>query len=59
MLGNLLDGNKDHLLNQARSELMRQDHQVGSLNSCIDEVQQQAVAQRLELQDAQHGYNEF
>ena len=29
----LLDGNKDHLLNQARSELMKQEHQVGSLNN--------------------------
>ena len=25
----LLDGNKDHLLNQARSELVKQEHQVG------------------------------
>ena len=29
--GFLLEGNKDHLLNQARSELMKQEHQVGSL----------------------------
>ena len=50
----LLEG-KGHLLSQARSELMRQEHQVGSLNSCISELQQQAFAQRLELQDAQHG----
>ena len=34
---------------------MRQEHQVGSLNNCISELQQQAHAQRLELQDAQHG----
>ena len=54
----LLEGNKDHLLSQARSELMRQEHQVGSLNICISEIQQQAYAQRLELQDAQHGYVE-
>ena len=53
-----LEGNKDHLLSQARSELMRQEHQVGSLNDCISELQQQACAQRLELQDAQHGYIE-
>ena len=59
MLGrSLLDGNKDRLLNQARSELMTQEHQVGSLNSCIDELQQQAYAQGLELEDAQHGYIE-
>ena len=56
--GSLLDGNKDHLLNQARSEIMKQQHQVESLNSCINELQQQAYAQRLELEDAQHGYIE-
>ena len=50
-----IDGNKDHLLNPARSEIMKQEHQVGSLNNCTDELQQQAYAQRLELQDAHHG----
>ena len=45
----LLEGNKDHLLSQARSELMRQEHQVESLNNCISELQQQTCAQRLEL----------
>ena len=29
----LLEGNEDHLLSQARSELMNQEYQVGSLNS--------------------------
>ena len=37
---------------------MKPEHQVGSLNNCIDELQQQAYAQRLELEDAQHGYVE-
>ena len=37
---------------------MKQEHQVGSLNNCIGELQQQACAQRLELQDAKHGYIE-
>ena len=50
----LLDGNKDNLLNQARSELMKLEHQVGFLNSSIDELQQQACAHRLELEDAHH-----
>ena len=54
----LLEGNKDHLLSQGRSEIMKQEHQVGSLNNCIDELQQQAYAQRLELEDAHHGYVE-
>ena len=50
----LLEGNKDHLLSQPRSELLRQVHRIKSLNNCISELQQQAYAQRLELQDAQH-----
>ena len=54
----LLDGNKDHLLTQARSELMKQGHQVESLNKCINELQQQGYAQRLELEDAHHGFLE-
>ena len=54
----LLECNKDHLPSQARSELMIQEHQVGSLNSCINDLQQQAYAQGLELQDAHHGYVE-
>ena len=28
----LLEGNKDHFLSEAKSELTRQEHQVGSLN---------------------------
>ena len=43
------------MLNQAKSELMRQEHQVGALKNCISELQQQASAQRLEVQDAQYG----
>ena len=54
----LLDGNKDHLLNQARSELKKQEHQVGSLNICISELQRRTYSQRLELEDAHHGYIE-
>ena len=48
----LLDGNRDHLLAEARSELMKQEYNVESLNTCIRELQQQTYAQRLELQDA-------
>ena len=43
------EGIRDHLLTQARSELLTQAHKVESLNNCIDELQQQAYAQRLEL----------
>ena len=38
---------------------MKQEHKVDSLNNCIDKLQQQAYAQRLELQDAHHGCVEF
>ena len=54
----LLEGNKDHLLTQARSEPMKQERAVESLNNCINELQQQTCAPRLELRDAQNGYVE-
>ena len=37
---------------------MKQEHKVESLNNCISELQQQAYAQQLELEDAHHGYVE-
>ena len=52
----LLEGDKNHLLSQARAEITKQEHQVESLNNCISEPQQQTYAQRLELQDAEHGF---
>ena len=54
----LLEGNGDRLLTQARSELMEQEHEVESRNNCINELQQQACAQRLDLENAHHGYVE-
>ena len=54
----LLDGNRDHLLVEARAELMKQEHKVESLHTCIHELQQQTYVQRLELEDAHHGYVE-
>ena len=56
--GPLLEGNKDHLLNQARSDLAKQELHVESLNKCIGERQRQTEEQRLALQDAQFGYVE-
>ena len=52
----LLDGNGDHLLTEARFELMKQENKVKSFNTSIGELQQQTYAQRLELEDAHHGY---
>ena len=54
----LLDGIREHLLAEARSELMKQEYKVESLNNCIHELQQQTYTQRLELEDAHHGYAE-
>ena len=47
----LLDGNMDHLLAEARSELMKQEYKVESLETCISELQQQTYSQRSELED--------
>ena len=53
-----LEGKKDHLLSQARSELMKQELHVESLKKCIVELQRQTEEQRLALQDAQYGFVE-
>ena len=37
---------------------MKYEHQMGSLDSCLVEFQEQAYAERLELKDAHHGYIE-
>ena len=54
----LFEGNKDHLPSQARSELTKQEHKVESLNNFISELQQQACAQRLDLENAHLGFFE-
>ena len=56
--GSLIEGNKVHLLNQARSELAKQELHVESLNECIGEQQRPTEEQRLALQDAQYGFVE-
>ena len=56
--GSLLEGDKDHLLNHARSDLAKQELHVVSLSECISELQRQAEEQRLALPDAQHGFVE-
>ena len=37
---------------------MKQEHKVESLNTCINELQQQTYAQRLELDVVHFGYEE-
>ena len=56
--GSLLKGNKDHLLNQARSDLAKQELRVESLNKCLGELQGQTEEQRLALQVAQYEFVE-
>ena len=56
--GSLLEGNKDHLLNQARSDLAKQELRVESLNKCLGELQGQTEEQRLALQVAQYEFVE-
>ena len=54
--GTLLEGNKDHLLSQARSGLARRELHVESLNKCIGDLQTRTEEQSRALQDVQ---NEF
>ena len=54
--GTLLEGNKDHFLSQARSDLAKRELHVESLNKCVDDLQKLTEAQSRALQDAQ---NEF
>ena len=56
--GSSLESKKDHLLNQARSDLAMQELHVESLNMCIGELQRQTEEQRLPLQDAPYGFVE-
>ena len=56
--GSLLEGNKDHFLHQARSDLAKQELHVESLTKCIGELQRQTEEQTLASQDAQYGFVE-
>ena len=56
--GSLLEGKKDHLFHQARSDLAKQELHVESLKKCIGELQRQMEEQKLALQDAQYGFVE-
>ena len=53
-----LDGGRDHMLAEARSELMKEEYKVESLNTCICELQRQTFSQRLALEDAHFGNEE-
>ena len=51
--GTLLEGNKDHLLSQARSDLAKGELHVESLNKCIDDLQKRTEVQDGALQEVQ------
>ena len=59
LLDTFLEGNKDHLLSQARSDLAKRELHIESLNKCIGEQRRQTEEQRLALQDAQYGFVEY
>ena len=46
--GTLLEGNKDHLLSQARSGLANRELHVESLNECIGDLQKRTEAQSIQ-----------
>ena len=54
--GTLLEGNEDHLLNQARSDPAKRELHVESPNKCIDDLLKRTEALNRALQDVQ---NEF
>ena len=54
--GTLLGGNRDHLLNQARSDLAKRELHIESLDKCIGDLQKRTEAQNRAVQDVQ---NEF
>ena len=56
--GTLLAGNKDHLLNQARSDLATKEIHVESLNKCTDDLQKPTEVQGRAFQEVQHEFVE-
>ena len=50
---------KDFLLAEAKSEILKQECKVDSLNTCIREFQRPIHSHRLELDSASCGYEEF
>ena len=46
------------MLAEANSEIRKQECKVDSLDTCIRELQRQTHSQRLELDDANCGYEE-
>ena len=52
------EGHRDHMLAEAKCEVMKQEFKVDSLNTCIREPQRQPHSQRLELDEVICGNEE-
>ena len=53
-----LEGQRDHLLADAKSEILKQECKVDTLNICIREFHRQAHSNRLEMDSVNCGYEE-
>ena len=54
----VLEEQIDHLLAEAKSEILKQECKVDTLNTSIREFQRQAHSNRLEIDNVNYGYEE-
>ena len=54
----VLEEQREHLLAEAHSEILKQECKVDTLNTCIREFQRQAHSNRLGMDDVNYGYEE-
>ena len=52
------EGHRDHMLAEAKAEILKQESKVDSLDICIRELQRQARSHRLDTEGANCGYEE-
>ena len=54
----VLEERRNYLLAEAKSETLKQECKVDTLNTCIREFQRQACSNRLEMDNVNYGYEE-
>ena len=54
----VLEEQRDHLLAEGKSEILKQECKVDTLDTCIREFQRQAHSNRLEMDNVHYGYEE-
>ena len=54
----VLEEQRDHLIAEAKSEILKQECKVDTLNTCIREFQGQVHSNRLEMDSVNDGYGE-